>query len=372
MRTLLLVLPLVAVLTPFTSAADAAPTSPPTASAVTATDVAAGHPARQAVRVLMERGLLSGYPEGTFRGERPLTRYQAAMILHRALSSGDLKDATLTAWETGVVVAGLREVVDELVRVSGRVDAAARRVTEQEGRLRGLEEQVRALLARDGVTATTAPAFTAERIDALEDAVTALAALLSVRSTREVASTAGKQDGSGSRPPSPAFPPARPAPEVQEATPPRARASFVGVAVTPPPPGQTGVGVVRVEATFGVRNVLAGFGARFGLGFTSGVGALTLEAVLARDLDVAGITPSLGLGAGVMWSASRSITASSAADVYVSGLLGVDYPLNDALALTGEFGARYFLSNRGQGTDLQADASRGVVSGARLGVEFRF
>ena len=44
-------------------------------------DVPAGHWARQALERVMQLGLLTGYPDGLFRGEQALTRYQAAVLL---------------------------------------------------------------------------------------------------------------------------------------------------------------------------------------------------------------------------------------------------------------------------------------------------
>lgn len=45
-------------------------------------DLAAAH----AVRTLAEAGIVTGYPDGTFRGERPITRYEMALMLDRMLA----------------------------------------------------------------------------------------------------------------------------------------------------------------------------------------------------------------------------------------------------------------------------------------------
>lgn len=43
--------------------------------------------ALQALRSLVERyGIISGYPDGTFRGDRPLTRYEFAVSLNTVLN----------------------------------------------------------------------------------------------------------------------------------------------------------------------------------------------------------------------------------------------------------------------------------------------
>jgi predicted nucleic acid-binding Zn-ribbon protein len=48
-------------------------------------DVPAGHWAKEAVEALAAKGILVGFPDGTFRGNEPLTRYQAALIIYRLL-----------------------------------------------------------------------------------------------------------------------------------------------------------------------------------------------------------------------------------------------------------------------------------------------
>jgi BMFP domain-containing protein YqiC len=48
-------------------------------------DVPSNHWAYDAVNELASRGLIVGYPDGTFRGNNPLTRYELAMILSRLI-----------------------------------------------------------------------------------------------------------------------------------------------------------------------------------------------------------------------------------------------------------------------------------------------
>jgi len=48
-------------------------------------DLPKGHWAYDAVMYLLERGYLVGYPDGTFRGDQPLTRYELALALYRLL-----------------------------------------------------------------------------------------------------------------------------------------------------------------------------------------------------------------------------------------------------------------------------------------------
>ena len=58
-------------------------------------DVASNHWAYEAVSVLSRRGLVEGYPDGTFGGDRLLTRYEFAEIVYRALQNGVQVDEQL-------------------------------------------------------------------------------------------------------------------------------------------------------------------------------------------------------------------------------------------------------------------------------------
>ena len=51
-------------------------------------DVAANHWAYEAVSDLSRRGLVEGYPDGTFGGDRLLTRYEFAQIVYRVIQDG--------------------------------------------------------------------------------------------------------------------------------------------------------------------------------------------------------------------------------------------------------------------------------------------
>lgn len=60
-------------------------------SAATLVDVPQGHWAADAVQKLTDAGLIQGYPDSTFKGDRPMTRYEYALIVSRLL---DLIDRT--------------------------------------------------------------------------------------------------------------------------------------------------------------------------------------------------------------------------------------------------------------------------------------
>ena len=51
-------------------------------------DVSKDHWAYSYVKSLADRGLLEGYPDGEFKGERTMTRYEFAAIIYRALQNG--------------------------------------------------------------------------------------------------------------------------------------------------------------------------------------------------------------------------------------------------------------------------------------------
>ena len=58
-------------------------------------DVSANHWAYEAVSDLSRRGLVEGYPDGTFGGDRLLTRYEFAQIVYRAIQDGVTVDDRL-------------------------------------------------------------------------------------------------------------------------------------------------------------------------------------------------------------------------------------------------------------------------------------
>lgn len=51
-------------------------------------DVPSDHWANNAVETLHGNDMVQGYPDGTFKGERPMTRYEYAEMLFNALSQG--------------------------------------------------------------------------------------------------------------------------------------------------------------------------------------------------------------------------------------------------------------------------------------------
>ncbi|WP_342667590.1 S-layer homology domain-containing protein [Cloacibacillus evryensis] len=56
-------------------------------------DVPQGHWAYDAVGLLASRGIVSGYPDGAFKGAQPATRYEMASVVARALVAIDADKA---------------------------------------------------------------------------------------------------------------------------------------------------------------------------------------------------------------------------------------------------------------------------------------
>lgn len=59
-------------------------------------DVPENHWAYEYVKNLAERGYLKGYPDGEFKGDRAMTRYEYAAIIYRALQNGAPSDGKMT------------------------------------------------------------------------------------------------------------------------------------------------------------------------------------------------------------------------------------------------------------------------------------
>ncbi|MGK0618567.1 S-layer homology domain-containing protein [Meiothermus cerbereus] len=118
-------------------------------------DVPAGHWAKEAVERIAACGLITGFPDGTFRGNQNLTRYQAALIFQRLLTElqqggecvkgqGGLSDEDMTAIRNAV-----QELAAEMaalgVRVSALEDSAASK--DDIARLEAAIEELKAMKA---------------------------------------------------------------------------------------------------------------------------------------------------------------------------------------------------------------------------------
>lgn len=99
-----------------------------TASAYAAnpfSDVPAGHWAYDAVNKLAAEGVVEGYPDGTYGGDRLMTRYEMAQIVAKAIAKGANVDRLAAEFadeldSLGVRVANLEKKADN-VRITGQI-----------------------------------------------------------------------------------------------------------------------------------------------------------------------------------------------------------------------------------------------------------
>ena len=96
----------------------AAAQTAPAAQVPTLTDVPAGHWAKDAIDKIVAKGIILGYPDGTFRGTQNLTRYEAAVIVARLLdqiAQGTVTTSTGTTTTVGgEELTALQNAVQEL------------------------------------------------------------------------------------------------------------------------------------------------------------------------------------------------------------------------------------------------------------------
>lgn len=90
-------------------------------------DVPSEHWAKDAVANLAAKGMLEGYPDGTFKGDRAATRWEMAMVVARLLAKMEQENATFASKEdleaVKTMVNGLKDELQALgVRVSDLED----------------------------------------------------------------------------------------------------------------------------------------------------------------------------------------------------------------------------------------------------------
>lgn len=88
-------------------------------------DVPAGHWAYDAVNKLAAEGVVDGYPDGTYGGDRLMTRYEMAQIVAKAMAKGANVDKLAAEFageldSLGVRVANLENKADN-VRITGQI-----------------------------------------------------------------------------------------------------------------------------------------------------------------------------------------------------------------------------------------------------------
>lgn len=132
-------------------------------------DVPQGHWAAEAVEALVKAGILTGFPDGTFRGNDPVTRYQMAITLHRLyqvflaqlqdlerlVKGGRMPEALEKAQEasrvgdllTGALPPSGEEVLAQLASLSAQVQAFRESLAQQMGAVQDLKAFQESLVA---------------------------------------------------------------------------------------------------------------------------------------------------------------------------------------------------------------------------------
>jgi len=359
-------------------------------------DVPAGHWAREAVEYIVQRGLIQGFPDGTFRGNENLTRYQAALIFFRLLQSGALSQ--LPPQQQDTVQQGMQQVQAELNDLKARFAALERTNASQEQRLAALERQVQQLASRpapdtaeltnrvaaleqrvqslggqpaqapqtDALAAriaaleervqklSQAPAPAAgpdltPRVSALEEQVQKLSQANSAQAERIAAlerqvrslqaDVAALRQQAATPAPTPApVPPTAPAP----APAPLPNVYFgIGAAypvITTNPVSPNFTDNLSLSATLGLRDLFLGFGPRLGVDYRLGTGSLALELNFIRYLNPAAFfDPYIGLGARFDLSTPGDILANT----YGNGVVGFGLNLSRNFGLFIEANPRF-------------------------------
>ncbi len=103
-------------------------------------DVSANHWATSAVQRLAAKGLVKGYQDGTFLGDRAATRYEVAMMISRVLSEYERNSGAFGESELDELAQLVESFGPELEALGVRVDELDTQVGSFDGRLQELEK----------------------------------------------------------------------------------------------------------------------------------------------------------------------------------------------------------------------------------------
>ncbi|MCD0161358.1 S-layer homology domain-containing protein [Deinococcus sp. 6YEL10] len=360
---------------------------------VTLSDVPAGHWAKDAVDRIVQCGLIQGYPDGTYRGNQNLTRYEAALIFYRALQTGALSNCGLSQEDMTAVANGMQEVSTELAAIASRVTDLEKLTADQQARIDALEAKIEGMGA--GAASTDTAAMTA-RIDALEAAIRNIPA-----GPQGPAGPAGPAGPVG--PQGPAGPAGTSASGTVTTTPSTPATGTVVIGDTAPVTtmaqrdlyvginggvkgAATGSECRSVDgkntavgycfsggAVIGKSNVIGPVGVRVAGDYQPGWNAISGDVSATYDISTgSNLTPYVGAGLGLTSSQKRGDTTKNESDVYVNAVLGADYRITDSISAYVEGGGKYYLSNKGFGTGLATADKSGFNLGAKAGVKFFF
>jgi hypothetical protein len=106
-------------------------------------DVPTDHWAYQDIQYLAERGIITGLPGGTYKGDQAITRYQVATLVARTVrylrnNTGSTNQQDLSTLE------------DLVYKLSERVDSTSQTSSQLQSRVNSLESQVQELRASSG------------------------------------------------------------------------------------------------------------------------------------------------------------------------------------------------------------------------------
>jgi len=123
------------------------------AFSATLVDVPSGHWAEDAVSRLVDLGMVKGYPDGTFKGDRQLTRYEYAMVVDRLIAMMDERYCKKDECKGGAAATGglseedLNEVKDIVKKLAAEfkdeLAALKVKVDENSAKIAKLEEDVK-------------------------------------------------------------------------------------------------------------------------------------------------------------------------------------------------------------------------------------
>ncbi|MFT2720887.1 S-layer homology domain-containing protein [Deinococcus sp. A31D244] len=360
---------------------------------VTLSDVPAGHWAKDAVDVIVKCGLIQGFPDGTFRGNENLTRYQAALIFYRLLQSGAMSECGMSQGDMTTVANGMQEVSTELAAIASRVTDLEKLSADQQARIDALEAKINGM--GDGAATADTAALTA-RIDALEAAVRNIpAGPQGPAGPVGPQGPAGPAGAAGTTTTGTVTEPVTPAPTTgtvvigepvatDDGMMNTGRGLYAGVALGAKS-SATGAECLNAldknakvnycvtgGVVVGSSNVIGPVGVRVAADYQPGWNAISGDISATYDITTgSNLIPYVGAGLGLT-SSQKRLGTNNETDVYANALIGVDYRITDSVSAFVEGNGKYYLSNNGYGTGLTTTAKDGFNFGGKAGVKFYF
>ncbi len=115
-------------------------------------DVPPDHWAYEAIDYLQQEGIVEGYPDGTFKGQNPFTRYEMAMVIARIYSKLDEKLAAFDPSKIADLEARLdrlaNEFKDELAEIGMRLDQVESQASQNKKDI----DQLKALIRESNIS----------------------------------------------------------------------------------------------------------------------------------------------------------------------------------------------------------------------------